>query len=148
MVGLNVVTPVPIPSMQKGILGNPIKPSPSTGGRIVGRGQRCGGGGGGWSRGSGRNGGGPPKKVMSADELDADLENLATESPGSNGPKTEDKVTDNPKIQAMGIYQGHSDTVEDVQFCPSSAQEFCSVGDDTGLILWDARTGSSAVVKV
>ncbi|KAL2326211.1 hypothetical protein Fmac_025269 [Flemingia macrophylla] len=32
--------------------------------------------------------------------------------------------------------------VEDVQFCPSS------VGDDSRLILWDARVGSSPVVKV
>lgn len=30
----------------------------------------------------------------------------------------------------------------------ASAQEFCSVGDDSCLILWDARTGSSPVVKV
>lgn len=29
-----------------------------------------------------------------------------------------------------------------------SAQEFCSVGDDSCLILWDARTGSSPAVKV
>ncbi|KAF7030150.1 hypothetical protein CFC21_041754 [Triticum aestivum] len=43
---------------------------------------------------------------------------------------------------------GHDSTVEDVQFCPSSAQEFCSVGDDACLILWDARTGTSPAVKV
>lgn len=30
----------------------------------------------------------------------------------------------------------------------SSAQEFCSVGDDSCLILWDARSGSAPVVKV
>uniref|UniRef100_A0A6V7QTI8 Uncharacterized protein n=1 Tax=Ananas comosus var. bracteatus TaxID=296719 RepID=A0A6V7QTI8_ANACO len=35
-----------------------------------------------------------------------------------------------------------------VQFCPSSAQEFCSVGDDSCLIFWDARVGTSPVVKV
>lgn len=29
-----------------------------------------------------------------------------------------------------------------------SAQEFCSVGDDSCLILWDARTGSSPAIKV
>ncbi|KAJ9568474.1 hypothetical protein OSB04_004440 [Centaurea solstitialis] len=75
----------------------------------------------------------------------------ATKSPGSNGgksPKADDKPTESPKIQARGIFQGHEDTVEDVQFCPSSAQEFCSVGDDSCLILWDARTGSSPVVKI
>ncbi|KAJ6816010.1 nucleosome/chromatin assembly factor C [Iris pallida] len=43
---------------------------------------------------------------------------------------------------------GHQDTVEDVQFCPSSAQEFCSVGDDSCLILWDARVGTSPAIKV
>ena len=32
--------------------------------------------------------------------------------------------------------------------CVKSAQEFCSVGDDSCLILWDARVGSSPVVKV
>jgi hypothetical protein len=29
-----------------------------------------------------------------------------------------------------------------------SAQEFCSVGDDSCLIFWDARVGTSPVVKV
>lgn len=29
-----------------------------------------------------------------------------------------------------------------------SAQEFCSVGDDSCLILWDARSGSTPAVKV
>ncbi|XP_047339182.1 WD-40 repeat-containing protein MSI4-like [Impatiens glandulifera] len=57
------------------------------------------------------------------------------------------KTTD-PSVGPRGIFQGHTDTVEDVQFCPSSAQEFCSVGDDSCLILWDARVGSSPVVKV
>nr|GMC58910.1 WD-40 repeat-containing protein MSI4-like [Ipomoea batatas] len=58
------------------------------------------------------------------------------------------KAADNPSIQARGIFQGHEDTVEDVQFCPSSSQEFCSVGDDSCLILWDARVCTSPVVKV
>ncbi|KAF5935214.1 hypothetical protein HYC85_026343 [Camellia sinensis] len=52
------------------------------------------------------------------------------------------KATDNPSIGPRGIFQGHEDTIEDVQFCPSS------VGDDSCLILWDARIGSSPVVKV
>lgn len=58
------------------------------------------------------------------------------------------KATGSPSIGPRGIYQGHADTVEDVQFCPSSGQEFCSVGDDSCLILWDARVGSAPVVKV
>ncbi|KAK7329037.1 hypothetical protein VNO77_23182 [Canavalia gladiata] len=59
-----------------------------------------------------------------------------------------DKAADGPSVGPRGIYCGHEDTVEDVTFCPSSAQEFCSVGDDSCLILWDARVGSSPVVKV
>ncbi|XP_052182469.1 WD-40 repeat-containing protein MSI4-like [Diospyros lotus] len=59
-----------------------------------------------------------------------------------------DKPVESPTIGPRGTYLGHGDTVEDVQFCPSSAEEFCSVGDDSCLILWDARTGSSPVVKV
>ncbi|CAH9083908.1 unnamed protein product [Cuscuta europaea] len=51
-------------------------------------------------------------------------------------------------IGARGVFKGHDDTVEDVQFCPSSSQEFCSVGDDSCLILWDARAGSTPVIKV
>eukprot|EP00252_Welwitschia_mirabilis_P025965 TRINITY_DN830_c0_g2_i1.p1 TRINITY_DN830_c0_g2~~TRINITY_DN830_c0_g2_i1.p1 ORF type:complete len:452 (+),score=103.36 TRINITY_DN830_c0_g2_i1:239-1594(+) len=51
-------------------------------------------------------------------------------------------------IGPRGIYKGHKETVEDVQFRPSNAQEFCSVGDDSCLILWDARRGISPVMKV
>lgn len=58
------------------------------------------------------------------------------------------KSADNPSIGPRGTFLGHDDTVEDVQFCPSSAQEFCSVGDDSCLILWDARVSCSPVVKV
>lgn len=78
----------------------------------------------------------------------------ATKSFGSGGNKIpkgaggDDKPLDSPSIKARGIFQGHEDTVEDVQFCPTSPQEFCSVGDDSCLILWDARTGSTPAVKV
>ncbi|KAK1265218.1 WD-40 repeat-containing protein MSI4 [Acorus gramineus] len=58
-----------------------------------------------------------------------------------------DKVSDGPAVGPRGVFQGHEDTVEDVQFCPSSPQEFCSVGDDSCLILWDARVGSSPITK-
>ncbi|CAA7027542.1 unnamed protein product [Microthlaspi erraticum] len=51
-------------------------------------------------------------------------------------------------VDPRGVYHGHEDTVEDVTFCPSSAQEFCSVGDDSCLILWDARTGAGPAIKV
>ncbi|THF95048.1 hypothetical protein TEA_029649 [Camellia sinensis var. sinensis] len=81
---------------------------------------------------------------------------VSAKSPGSGGASTKnaakagggtDKPVDSPTIGPRGTYQGHGETVEDVQFCPSSAQEFCSVGDDSCLILWDARTGSSPVLK-
>ncbi|KAG0491833.1 hypothetical protein HPP92_005231 [Vanilla planifolia] len=64
------------------------------------------------------------------------------------GKSGNNKTLDSPTVEPRGVYQGHEDTVEDVQFCPSSAQEFCSVGDDSCLILWDARVGFSPVVKV
>ncbi|KAG6388541.1 hypothetical protein SASPL_149969 [Salvia splendens] len=72
----------------------------------------------------------------------------AHKSTGSKGNLSNGKAGDGTAVEARGIFQGHGDTVEDVQFNPSSAQEFCSVGDDSCLILWDARTGSSPVVKV
>ncbi|KAG9455613.1 hypothetical protein H6P81_000121 [Aristolochia fimbriata] len=59
-----------------------------------------------------------------------------------------DKSVESPTIGPRGTFQGHEDTVEDVQFCPSSAQIFCSVGDDSCLILWDARAGNSPSMKV
>ncbi|XP_061371103.1 WD-40 repeat-containing protein MSI4-like [Gastrolobium bilobum] len=67
---------------------------------------------------------------------------------GSEVGGSSKKAAESPSIGPRGIYKGHADTVEDVQFCPSSAQEFCSVGDDSCLILWDARVGSTPVVKV
>ncbi|CAB4288253.1 unnamed protein product [Prunus armeniaca] len=81
----------------------------------------------------------------------------ATKSPGSGGSIIKqnskpgdgnDKAADGPSVAPRGIYYGHEDTVEDVAFCPSSSQEFCSVGDDSCLILWDARVGSSPAIKV
>ncbi|RZC51785.1 hypothetical protein C5167_020208 [Papaver somniferum] len=74
----------------------------------------------------------------------------SAKSPGSKTPSKAagEKASESPCIGPRGIYQGHDDTVEDVQFCPSSTQEFCSVGDDSCLILWDARTGTRPTVKV
>ncbi|XP_010262125.1 PREDICTED: WD-40 repeat-containing protein MSI4 [Nelumbo nucifera] len=79
-----------------------------------------------------------------------------TKSPGSGSSSIKhaskvgatDKAAESPAVGPRGIYHGHDDTVEDVQFCPSSVQEFCSVGDDSCLILWDARTGTSPAIKV
>lgn len=58
------------------------------------------------------------------------------------------KTGDSASVGPRGIFQGHTDTVEDVQFCPTSTQEFCSVGDDSCLILWDARIGTNPIMKV
>ncbi|KAI7752677.1 hypothetical protein M8C21_029210 [Ambrosia artemisiifolia] len=72
LVGVNIVTPVPIPPMQRGILEtNPINPSRS----IIGRGQAHGGNDV-QHRGSERGHGGGRKRPekVSADDLDADLE--------------------------------------------------------------------------
>ncbi|KAE8715226.1 WD-40 repeat-containing protein MSI4 [Hibiscus syriacus] len=73
-----------------------------------------------------------------------------TKSAGSTSTSTKhaSKGVNGPSIEARGIYQGHEDTVEDVHFCPSSSQEFCSVGDDSCLILWDSRAGSTPAIKV
>ncbi|XP_039119538.1 WD-40 repeat-containing protein MSI4-like [Dioscorea cayenensis subsp. rotundata] len=75
-----------------------------------------------------------------------------TPSGGSSGKQPaitgNESSSESPRVGPRGIYQGHTDTVEDVQFCPSSAQEFCSVGDDSCLILWDARSGTTPAIKV
>ncbi|XP_078432011.1 transducin family protein / WD-40 repeat family protein [Wolffia australiana] len=75
----------------------------------------------------------------------------SAKSPGSSGSsviKSSKAGSDSPVIGPRGVYLGHEDTVEDVQFCPSSAQEFCSVGDDSCLIFWDARVGTAPCIKV
>ncbi|GLT79078.1 hypothetical protein SLA2020_505850 [Shorea laevis] len=79
-----------------------------------------------------------------------------SKSPGAGGSiikqnkpgEGNDKAAESPTVGPRGIFCGHEDTVEDVAFCPSSAQEFCSVGDDSCLILWDARVGTGPAFKV
>ncbi|PKU76302.1 WD-40 repeat-containing protein MSI4 [Dendrobium catenatum] len=82
----------------------------------------------------------------------SDAKSLEASSGSSGGKQAakagNNKSSDSPTVAPRGVYQGHEDTVEDVQFCPTSAEEFCSVGDDSCLILWDARAGTSPVVKV
>lgn len=43
----------------------------------------------------------------------------AQKSPGSKGNAANGKPADGPTVEARGIFQGHEDTVEDVQFNPS-----------------------------
>ncbi|URE16883.1 WD-40 repeat-containing protein [Musa troglodytarum] len=54
---------------------------------------------------------------------------------------SEDKISDSPTVAPRSVFHGHKDTVEDVQFC------HFSVGDDSCLILWDARAGRSPALK-
>ncbi|KAI5664701.1 hypothetical protein M9H77_24024 [Catharanthus roseus] len=72
----------------------------------------------------------------------------AVDASKSTGSSSIVKPADNSSVGPRGIFEGHADTVEDVQFCPSSSQEFCSVGDDSCLILWDARVSFSPILKV
>ncbi|WOL09075.1 WD-40 repeat-containing protein MSI4-like isoform X1 [Canna indica] len=91
------------------------------------------------------------------DHVSALANTMPTASPGmSNGGQTCNhsmkainyKIAHSPTVAPRNIFHGHRDTVEDVQFCPFSPQEFCSVGDDSCLILWDARAGNNPVIKV
>jgi len=52
-----------------------------------------------------------------------------------------------PKLDCRMRFTGHSETVEDISFRPSTDQELCSVGDDSSLCFWDARAGATAVIK-
>lgn len=52
-----------------------------------------------------------------------------------------------PKLNHRMRFTGHSDTVEDISFHPTSDEQLCSVGDDSTLCFWDARAGSVSVIK-
>ena len=43
----------------------------------------------------------------------------ASVKPGSKSSGNNEKATESPSVGPRGIYQGHADTVEDVQFCPT-----------------------------
>ncbi|KAL8534910.1 hypothetical protein ACS0TY_010809 [Phlomoides rotata] len=51
-------------------------------------------------------------------------------------------------MKPMGYFFTYSIFGLSLEVGKDIAQEFCSVGDDSCLILWDARTGSSHVVKM
>ncbi|KAG6543059.1 hypothetical protein Mapa_015555 [Marchantia paleacea] len=69
-------------------------------------------------------------------------------SGGSASTSEKPPSTSSSAIGPQGVFVGHTATVEDVQFRPSSSQEFCSVGDDSSLILWDARAGTTPANRV
>ena len=52
-----------------------------------------------------------------------------------------------PKLDPRMRFTGHTDTVEDISFHPTSDEQLCSVGDDSSLCFWDARAGAVAVIK-
>lgn len=47
------------------------------------------------------------------------VETASNVKQGSKTGGNNTKATESPCIEPRGIYQGHEDTVEDVQFCPS-----------------------------
>ena len=53
-----------------------------------------------------------------------------------------------PKLDPRMRFTGHTETVEDISFHPTSDEQLCSVGDDSSLCFWDARAGAAAVIKV
>eukprot|EP00245_Coleochaete_scutata_P007087 TRINITY_DN2212_c0_g1_i2.p1 TRINITY_DN2212_c0_g1~~TRINITY_DN2212_c0_g1_i2.p1 ORF type:complete len:471 (-),score=112.94 TRINITY_DN2212_c0_g1_i2:338-1750(-) len=65
----------------------------------------------------------------------------ASASKGANGQEKKGAT-----VNARSIFSGHSATVEDVCFHPTSVDELCSVGDDHALLIWDARASTSAPV--
>ncbi|CAI5980943.1 unnamed protein product [Closterium sp. NIES-65] len=77
-------------------------------------------------------------------EADADAAGKPTAAARSSSPSPPLKLGYAPKSTSLaprGVFKGHTATVEDVCFHPSHSQQFCSVGDDSRLLLWDARTG-------
>lgn len=47
------------------------------------------------------------------------ISTLATQPGITKSGGSDDKPAESPVIQARGVFHGHEDTVEDVQFCPS-----------------------------
>lgn len=66
----------------------------------------------------------------------------------SGGQGCPERNRGSSRVDARGVFKGHTATVEDVQFRPSNPDEFCSVGDDSCLIVWDVRAGSEPAIKV
>ncbi|GAQ79765.1 nucleosome assembly factor [Klebsormidium nitens] len=68
---------------------------------------------------------------------------------GGLGGLDGDTPTKATEVAERGRFPGHTDTIEDVVFRPSSGDEFCSVGDDAAIIFWDARQeGGKPAAKV
>lgn len=50
------------------------------------------------------------------------------------------------QVLPRGIFQGHTATVEDVQFHPTDEHLFCSVADDCQLLFWDSRAPGDGTI--
>ena len=51
--------------------------------------------------------------------------------------------------QRLGhVSQGHEQVVGDLVFLPATCHELASVGDDSALLFWDTRAGTSPALKV
>ena len=46
------------------------------------------------------------------------------------------------------ISQGHEQVVGDLVFRPATCHELASVGDDSALLFWDTRAGTSPALRV
>mmetsp|Transcript_6946 Transcript_6946/g.17049 ORF Transcript_6946/g.17049 Transcript_6946/m.17049 type:complete len:496 (+) Transcript_6946:242-1729(+) len=53
-----------------------------------------------------------------------------------------------PRLGPKLVFEGHTETVEAVEFHPTSSDEIVSVGDDQSMCFWDARGGSEPALKV
>ena len=51
-------------------------------------------------------------------------------------------------LTSVFVMQGHSEIVGDIAFLPGSSAELASVGDDSYLLFWDTRSGTSPMLKV
>lgn len=85
--------------------------------------------------------GGDDTKVLVWD-LDSHSTSLAVSSTASSGPGA------STHLDPLHTLSGHSNTVEDVCWCPGSSFELASVGDDYSLLLWDTRRGGAPVLHV
>eukprot|EP00172_Hildenbrandia_rubra_P004366 Plantae.Rhodophyta-Hildenbrandia_rubra.ctg869.p1 GENE.Plantae.Rhodophyta-Hildenbrandia_rubra.ctg869~~Plantae.Rhodophyta-Hildenbrandia_rubra.ctg869.p1 ORF type:complete len:473 (+),score=62.49 Plantae.Rhodophyta-Hildenbrandia_rubra.ctg869:425-1843(+) len=62
--------------------------------------------------------------------------------------KLEDSESMGSTIDPSVTFEGHSGTVEDVTFCPKESNLLASVGQDEGILFWDARSPRKCTTQV
>lgn len=77
-----------------------------------------------------------------------DLESHSTSLAAARSSGSSSAAGAGTRLQALHRLEGHEETVEDVCWCPDSAVELASVGDDYALLLWDTRAGSAPALSV